>query len=64
MTLLKLCSLVARPVHLSADKGLASSPGRFSIIEREGEGKKRPGIHCTGGKCALLVYFTVYCTVN
>ena len=29
---------------------VASSPGRFfPIIEREGEGGKRPGIHCTGG---------------
>ena len=45
--------------HHSAYPGLASSPGRFffPIIEREGEGKKRPGIYCTGGSAhALNIY--------
>ena len=26
----------------------------FPIIEREGEGEKRPGIHCTGGSARAL----------
>ena len=51
------CSLWCVHMHLNdatcIGVVLASSPGRF--FQREGEGgKKRPGIHCTGGSARAL----------